>query len=263
MRRSILVVLCMVVLLTGHALYGEEKKDPSSLEGIWEGTLRIPGTPSPEGGRTTSTKLKIYLTFIKNDDGTYACTMDSPDQGAQGIPVDKVTLEGDQVFLDVTAVSGNFEGKLEKDGKKMKGYWQQQGNPPMPMSFKYAREAPETDPVEAPYTGPDSDALSSQAKAFVALLAKEDYEGAVKDFSDTMNEKLPPDKLQALWKAIIAQAGPYKDQAGSRVTEIMGYHPVYVTCAFENVLLDLKVVIDGEKKIAGLSVVPTQAAAEK
>ena len=264
MKRSVLMALLLAVFLTCHALYGAEKKDPSSLEGIWEGILRIPGASSEAGGaRSTSTKLKIFLTFVKNDDGTYACTMDSPDQGAQGIPVGEVTLEEDQIFLDVKAVSGNFEGKLSKDGSKLKGYWQQQGNPPLPLSFKYAGEAPETKPVEETYTGPDTDTLSSQAKEFVALLAKEDYENAAKDFNDILNEKLPPEKLQELWRAIIAQAGPFKKHADSRITEIMEYHPVYVTCEFEKVTLDLKVVIDSAKKIAGLSVVPSQTAAEK
>jgi hypothetical protein len=263
MRRSILIVLLMVVFLAGHSLYGAEKKDPSSLEGIWEGILRIPGASAEGGGGSTSNKLKIFLTFAKNDDGTYACTMDSPDQGARGIPVDEVTLEENEIFLDIKAMAGNFKGKLDKDGSKIKGYWQQQGNPPMPLSFKYAGAMPDTQPTEEIYTGPETDALSSQATAFVALLAKEDYKKAVKDFSDAMNEKLPPEKLQELWNAIIAQAGPFKKQAGTRITEIMEYHPVYVTCEFEKVTLDLKVAIDGAKKIAGLSVVPSQAAAEK
>jgi len=38
--------------------------------------------------------------------------MDSPDQGAKGIPVQKVSIEQDSIFLNIPAIGGSYKGKL-------------------------------------------------------------------------------------------------------------------------------------------------------
>lgn len=105
-------------------------------------------------------------------------------------------------------------------------------------------------------------AIETQAKDLVSLLANGDYEKAVENFDETMKKALPADKLKEVWNSLIAQVGAFVEQTAVRKEKILGYDVVFVTCKFENSVLDAKVVFDSEKKIAGLFFVPSQKSAE-
>jgi len=87
-----------------------------SLAGTWEGTLQIQGI-----------ELRLVFHIERAADGSYSATLDSPDQGASGIPVSKVTFSGSVVSLTSAAVSGVFEGKIAEDGATIDGEWRQRG----------------------------------------------------------------------------------------------------------------------------------------
>jgi pimeloyl-ACP methyl ester carboxylesterase len=88
-----------------------------SLPGIWEGVLKVPG-----GG-----ELTVVFHIQRAEDGGFSATMDSPDQGAKGIPVSEVRCADGLVRLVSTAVNGVFEGRLAADGTRMQGEWRQSG----------------------------------------------------------------------------------------------------------------------------------------
>jgi len=73
--------------------------------GTWEGTLDA-GTA----------QLRLVLHLSRGDGGTLTGTMDSPDQGATGIPL--TTVEGDEERLTfaVQALGASYEGVLGPDG---------------------------------------------------------------------------------------------------------------------------------------------------
>jgi hypothetical protein len=102
-------------------------------------------------------------------------------------------------------------------------------------------------------------ARKAAAEALVAALAKGDFAAAGKDFDDAMNKALPEDKLQATWAAIQKQVGPFRKQLGVRAEAGKKYQFVYVTCHFEKMDLDARVVFDGEK-VTGLQFRPAQSA---
>src|SRR5262249_50883882 len=102
-----------------------------SSEEIWAGALDISGQ-----------QLRIVVHLKKNSDGSYTSTMDSPDQGAKGIPVAKTTLADGKLILNVTAVGGSYEGTLSADGKEMSGTFEQ-GGLKMPLVLKKVDKAPE------------------------------------------------------------------------------------------------------------------------
>lgn len=60
-------------------------------------------------------------------DGGFAATMDSPDQGAAGIPVSEVTFSNGHVRLFLAAAAGTFEGEVSRDGGTLEGQWMQGG----------------------------------------------------------------------------------------------------------------------------------------
>ncbi|HOV93303.1 MAG TPA: alpha/beta fold hydrolase, partial [Spirochaetales bacterium] len=86
-----------------------------SIEGSWVGKLVVG-------------KSALTIVFnVKSENGGYSATMDSPDQGARGIPVSKLTVVGVQVRFEVKAVNGSYSGKLTQDGTRIVGQWQQSG----------------------------------------------------------------------------------------------------------------------------------------
>lgn len=111
-----------------------------------------------------------------------------------------------------------------------------------------------------PYQNPQViEELTKKAKAFVELLVKEDYEKAVQDFDATMTSALPKDKLEEAWNGAISQYGSFKKQVGTRSEKYQEYDIIFVTCEFEKDPLDVQIVFDSEKKIAGLFFVRPQS----
>jgi uncharacterized protein len=65
------------------------------VTGDWNGKLNANGA-----------ELRLVLHITKNTDGTLKATLDSVDQGANGIPVSSATLKDSKLSLKVDAVSG-------------------------------------------------------------------------------------------------------------------------------------------------------------
>jgi uncharacterized protein len=95
------------------------------------------------------------------------------------------------------------------------------------------------------------------ARALVDLLAKEDYAAAVKNFDDTMKKVLPAGKLKEVWQGILESTGPFKKQGKVKIDRVKKYDVVYVTLHFAKASLDARVVLDADRKIAGLFFVPS------
>lgn len=87
------------------------------ISGTWTGKLSLPNT----------IKLTIVFNFQKDAEGKYTATMDSPDQGAKGIPTESVTVKDDSIMVKVPTVRGSFEGKIFTDSMKIDGKWKQGG----------------------------------------------------------------------------------------------------------------------------------------
>lgn len=98
-----------------------------NLEGAWVGKLRVPGA-----------ELTVVLNLVKNSDGTYKATLDSPDQGAKGIPASEVRWEDRKLFVEIKAVGGTYEGTLNENGTELTGEFKQSG---MTMSLTLRKGA--------------------------------------------------------------------------------------------------------------------------
>lgn len=105
--------------------------------------------------------------------------------------------------------------------------------------------------------------LETMARDLVNSLVSGEYKEAVENFDSTMKKVLPAEKLEEVWNSVIAQAGPFVEQLGTRKEKILQYEAVFVTCKFENAVLDTKVVFDRKQQIAGLFFVPPQSPADK
>jgi len=104
--------------------------------------------------------------------------------------------------------------------------------------------------------------LIAMAKEFVTALEHGHYDESVKHFDETMTKLAPSEKMKEVWEAVIKQVGSFKEQKGVWTESIPKYDIVYVTCAFGKATLDIKVVFDKNKKIAGQFFVPPRSSAE-
>lgn len=104
---------------------------------------------------------------------------------------------------------------------------------------------------------PDKE-LISLARGFVDLLAKEDFSNAVKSFDSVMTKVMPQEKLKQAWDSVKGQVGAFKRQAGTRIETLPKFKIVFVTCEFEIVSLDIKVVFNTENQVSGLWFAPAQ-----
>lgn len=81
----------------------------SAQQGAWKGELDIQGM-----------KLPLVFNFDAN-----GCTMDSPSQGANGIPAEKSLSDDGTIKVSIKMIGATFEGK--KDGDTIKGTFTQNG----------------------------------------------------------------------------------------------------------------------------------------
>jgi fermentation-respiration switch protein FrsA (DUF1100 family) len=96
------------------------------IAGDWQGTLSVSGA-----------ELRFVLHITKAPDNSFKATLDSIDQpGANGIPVNSITLKGSTLNLDVEIAHGTYEGKVAADGNTISGTWTQ--GQALPLEFKRA-----------------------------------------------------------------------------------------------------------------------------
>jgi CubicO group peptidase (beta-lactamase class C family) len=124
MKISILKRLALIVLATGAL--APLCVAQSQIAGDWQGTL---------AGR-----LRLVLHIAVSKDGSLTATLDSVDQGANGIPVTAVTIKDSKLDLTVDAVHGTYEGTVSKDATEIDGTWSQ--GQPMELKFKRASDQP-------------------------------------------------------------------------------------------------------------------------
>ncbi len=107
----------------GPPLRAEQAK---GVEGDWKGTLKAGGA-----------ELHLVLHIAKNSDGTLKATLDSIDQGANGIPINSISFQDSKLSFTSDAIHGSYEGKANSDLSSLSGTWTQAGNS-LPLDFERA-----------------------------------------------------------------------------------------------------------------------------
>jgi hypothetical protein len=102
-----------LLLFTAAALLAAGACSSPDVTGTWLGRIEV---------GTTSVRVVFN---IARADGRLAATLDSPDQGVQGIPVAGVEFADGKLRLEVTAIGAGFEGRLERG--RLVGTWRQGG----------------------------------------------------------------------------------------------------------------------------------------
>lgn len=111
MRKAIILFFSLLAAVSARA---------QGITGDWGGTLKV-GAQS----------LKIVLHIASADSG-YTATMDSPDQGAFGLPVDSVLYRNPQLTLKQLRLGATISGTVT--GDTLKGIFVQ-GGFPLPLTL--------------------------------------------------------------------------------------------------------------------------------
>jgi hypothetical protein len=115
------IIFILVCLFSISVLPQNKQSEP---DGIWQGTLKV-----------SAIQLRIVFKIKKTTEGQLTASMDSPDQGAKDIPVDKVTFKNDSLILEMPSLQGEYTGKLNSKGTTVEGTWTQRGRE-FPLNLK-------------------------------------------------------------------------------------------------------------------------------
>ena len=102
--------------------------------------------------------------------------------------------------------------------------------------------------------------ISVIAKAAVGELAQENYDAFFARFDDTMKTVMPESKLTELWKSILAQAGAFRSEGAVHQEKAGSYDVVFVTCQFERIPLDIKLVFNAKRQVVEMLFSPSPMA---
>jgi dienelactone hydrolase len=97
------------------------------------------------------------------------------------------------------------------------------------------------------------DDLKEKAQGFIQQLVDGDFAGAFLRFDNTMALAIPETKLKETWLKLVEQVGPFQNILSSQATEKEGYRILTVTCQFEKLPIDFRLVFNQTSQIAGLT----------
>jgi uncharacterized protein len=109
-------LLLFLTLLVPMSIYSQD------ITGTWNGVLDA-------GGQ----KIRMIIHISKDEKG-YVSTMDSPDQGAKGLPVAATTFENSKLTLKITNFRAEYVGELNSEGKIVGTFSQGGANYPITLT---------------------------------------------------------------------------------------------------------------------------------
>jgi fermentation-respiration switch protein FrsA (DUF1100 family) len=135
----------------GGTFEGKLSSDGSAIEGTWNQGQAIPLTlrrpaKHPVAGDWSGAldvggqKLRLVFHIAASAGDVFEASLDSLDQGSNGIPISSVTVKEQVLSMQLRIVNAQFEGKLSADGNTIDGTWNQ--GQPMPLVLKRGAPAP-------------------------------------------------------------------------------------------------------------------------
>lgn len=120
MLHRLLAVLCLLLPLPAFA---------ASLDGDWNGVLTTPRAP-----------LRLMLSF-RTVDGVLHADLTSVDQRNIPVAASKVTLEGNELTVEIGFLAASYHGTVAADAKSITGLFHQ-GDNDLPLEFHPGTIAP-------------------------------------------------------------------------------------------------------------------------
>lgn len=122
------ILLILSLLMVAYAAYTQD------ITGQWNGLLKV-----------QNTQLRVVFNVTKTDSG-YVSTMDSPDQGAKGIPASQTSFENDLLKIEIAMAGIRYEGALTQSNQIVGEF--RQSNYSIPLTL--TRAVPEKEKIIRP-----------------------------------------------------------------------------------------------------------------
>lgn len=108
--------LCLALVFVAFPafLLAQDQSKAKGIEGIWEGPLKA-----------GAIELRLAFKIKKDKDGKLSATMDSIDQGANGIPVAEIAFAERKLTMNLPMLKAKYEGTLSEDETTVKGHFTQ------------------------------------------------------------------------------------------------------------------------------------------
>lgn len=116
----VLPAAALVSLLAGIPAISAAKS-AAVLEGTWHGFL--------QGA------MRLVIHIERMPAGGLKGTMDSPDQGAMGLPIDTLIFANDSLRFTMRRIGGEYLGRMTAGGDSLDGLWRQ-GGMAMPLALR-------------------------------------------------------------------------------------------------------------------------------
>ncbi len=216
--KSQISILLLLILCTAQITFAELHKIVNrEIEGVWEGTLNAQGA-----------KLRLVVHITTGKEGKLKAEMDSPDQGAQGIPVDEIKLVERELFFEMKSIGGKYRGMLSEDGSTINGTWSQGGSYTLvlkkdpsqkPREIK-ERSVAEIDPaIYKDYTG-----RYQLNPGFILTVSARDNRLFVRATAQPELEVFPESETKFFYKAVNAQITFVRNDNGAVEKMILHQH---------------------------------------
>lgn len=114
-------------------------------------SAQAPLSPGEFRGEVASIPVVLHVTGAA--DGSLGCTLDSPSQGAHGLPCADLRIEGRQLSFRVPAVSGGWTGTISDDAATLTGSWSQGAATPLVFRRDQFVPAAQPSPVDGIWLG--------------------------------------------------------------------------------------------------------------
>src|SRR5215831_14587243 len=124
MKVQLTVLLFLAALGSGAS--APDQHSPFDLVGIWETTVDV--------GKF---KLRVITKLVKSPEGKPIATIDVPDQGAKGIPINAMLFNYPAVRWEIDQFGTAFNGTVNAETNEIAGTFEEgPGGKPMSVVFK-------------------------------------------------------------------------------------------------------------------------------
>ena len=115
---------CIVIFITGllAGVFFSSSVSAQDISGTWHGKLSIP-----------TGSLTIVVHISQTEQGAYVTTLDSPDQGANGIKTQTTSFNDSTLIIQIPVIHASYKGKLNSDNT-INGTFTQ--GMPLPLNLK-------------------------------------------------------------------------------------------------------------------------------
>lgn len=148
----------LIRLLTVTAVLMTAPAFASGITGSWRGNLDL-----------GQVKLPLVFNFSETESGETKCTMDSPSQGAKGVPTSVMLCTADSISLNCNLIGASYAGRIS--GGLIKGIFRQRGyefpldlTPEPPLEERRPQTPREPFPysmTDTTFTAPDGAVMSA------------------------------------------------------------------------------------------------------